>query len=524
MALGRFSEALFKAKEFAVTCELIPGRGHSGKSIENIMQFVEGVKGFPDVHALSLTDNAGGNPALTADVLGAEIVSRGMDIIVHFSCKDMNRNFIESRAFALQRSGVTNLLVVTGDYPISGYLGLPKPVFDIDSVNAVHYLKCMNAGLPITSGKGTTQLEKTHFLLGVAVSPFKWTEGPCVMQYLKLEKKIRAGADYVITQLGYDARKHAELIQYVRRVLKSDVPILGSVYVLTAGAAEFMNRGEVPGSYVPDGMVEILRAEAKAEDKGKRARLERAARQMAILKGLGYSGAHIEGLNLRFEDIRFIVERAKELSGGWQEHLAEFRFAPPDPYYYFEGGENAGAPPAGETPSPRRTRRRRIASPTFWMMRAAHRLFFIEGTPGFRLMAAIARFTETRRALNALFTSLEHFSKRVLFVCRYCDDCALVETFYVCPESQCPKGMRIGPCGGSRATERCEVFDDRYCFWRTVYWRAKNRGECENLRYIIAPRDWHLYNTSSWANYFLKRDHASKPVVSCREKPETLSP
>jgi methylenetetrahydrofolate reductase (NADPH) len=516
--MGRFEETLLAGKEFIITCELVPGRGHSGKSIENILQFVEGIKTCEDVHALSLTDNAGGNPALTADVLGKEVLTMGMDIIVHFSCKDMNRNFVESRAFALQRTGVTNLLIVTGDYPIAGFLGLPKPVFDIDSVNALHFLSSMNDGLEVPGAKGNVCLDNTLFLLGAVVSPFKWTEGPCVLQYIKMKKKLRAGARYFITQLGYDARKHIELINYARGELKSDVPLIGSVYVLTAGAADYMNRGEVPGSYVPDSMVKILREEAKAPDKGKKARLDRAARQVAYLKGLGYNGAHLEGLNLRAEDIKYIVGHSKEIAANWQEFLPEFDFAPPNPYYYYEGGEKLRLPVPGATLVPRRTRNPRIYSPIFWSMRGVHKAFFYEHTPGYRFMASISGFIDKHHRLEAVFSSLEHFTKRVVLACRYCDDCALFETYYICPESGCPKGMRVGPCGGSRVNERCEVYPDKYCYWRNVYLRAKNRRECGKLDFLIQPRDWSLYQTSSWINYFLKRDHSGHPLVPCSER------
>lgn len=517
--MGRFAEALRGGGEFVVTCELIPGRGHDGKSIDNIMQFVDGVRELTDVQALSLTDNAGGNPALSADVLGVEILSRGIDIIVHFSCKDMNRNFIESRAFSLARSGISSLLVVTGDYPVTGYLGLPKPVFDIDSVNAIHYLKCMNAGLVIPMGSRKVQLQRTSFLIGAVVSPFKWTEGPCVMQYVKLEKKLRAGADYIITQLGWDARKHVELLQYLRGELRSRVPVLASVYVLTAGAAELMHRGEIPGCYVPEELVQIIRSEAKAEDKGRRARLERAARQVAVLRGLGYNGAHIEGLALRAEDVKLIIARSRELAGDWERLVPEFQYAPRDPFYYFEGGQALRAGAASERPAPRRTPRRRMASPVFWSMRLMHKLFFVSDTTGFRMMRGLSRFVEKRRVLYALLSAFERAVKRALFDCRHCDDCALFETYYLCPESQCPKGMRIGPCGGSRVNERCEVFPDRYCVWRNIYWRAKNRGELAKLDYIIPPRDWKLYKTNSWVNYFLRYDHSGHPVEMCPEEP-----
>ena len=150
--MSTFREAVLDTSQFAMTCELIPGRGHSGKSIDNIMHCVGSLKDCANIHAVSITDNAGGNPALSADILAGEIAQEGVDVIVHFACKDTNRNLIESRAYALQRAGVQNLLVISGDYPISGFLGVAQPVFDIDSVITLHYLSKMNHGLRIQLG------------------------------------------------------------------------------------------------------------------------------------------------------------------------------------------------------------------------------------------------------------------------------------------------------------------------------------------------------------------------------------
>lgn len=579
--MTRFSEALAAKKDFVITCELIPGRGHAGKSLESILKFVEGAKSFPAIKAVSLTDNAGGNPALSADVVGAEILAMGMDAIVHFSCKDMSRNFIESRAFALQRQGISNLLVISGDYPVGGFMGLSKPVFDLDSVNALHYLKAMNAGLPVTAGRGESRVARTDFFLGAAVSPFKWNEAACVMQYVKLDKKIRAGARFIITQLGWDSRKHLELLQYLRGVLRSDLPVLGSVYVLSAGAAATMARGDVPGCWVAPEMEALVKEEARGEDKGKRARLERAARQVAVLRGLGYSGAHLEGLALKAEDVQFIVERSVELAPGWEEHFRELCYAPPDPFYYFERGEEirpmsvpaaalaapaavptataapaavaaslmTGAAPAANTSTPataavantapvvantstratpavacpaaRQTRKVRIGSPKFWILRAMHAMFFVPETSGHRMMVSFAKGTKGKPALSRGLIATEHLVKRTLLECRSCDDCAAAQTYYVCPEARCPKGMRVGPCGGSRVDGKCEVFPDRFCAWHDIYRRAKSRGEVAKLGYMMPPRNWSLYQTGSWYNYFLKRDHASHPVEAVQpEHPE----
>ena len=71
---------------------------------------------------------------MSASFLGVEIRQLGTEPLVHFTCKDKNRNELESLLYGLERASVRNRLVMTGDAPKSGYLGRPKPVFDLDPV------------------------------------------------------------------------------------------------------------------------------------------------------------------------------------------------------------------------------------------------------------------------------------------------------------------------------------------------------------------------------------------------------
>ena len=109
-------------------------------------------------------------------------------------------------------------------------------MFDLDSVQLVALVDSLRReGMP--------------FHVAVAVSPFKYTEADCVYQYVKLEKKIAAGADLAITQVGWDARKFVELKRYLdARGLAT--PLLGNVYVLGPKTAERMARGEQFGKLV----------------------------------------------------------------------------------------------------------------------------------------------------------------------------------------------------------------------------------------------------------------------------------
>ena len=140
-----FKEAVCNPDIFCVTWEQIPGRGafemQQEKLIENVAKASEGGK----IHAISVTDNPGGNPALSTEMLCAQIKKTGMEPLVHLACRDKNRNEIESMLCGMAAEGVRNLLVLTGDHTSNlGFEGKPKPVFDIDPVNTLRLIRAMN--------------------------------------------------------------------------------------------------------------------------------------------------------------------------------------------------------------------------------------------------------------------------------------------------------------------------------------------------------------------------------------------
>ena len=82
-----------------------------------------------------------GKPANPAYPLAVEANKHGIEQIVHFTAKDKNRTALDSELFALARSGIKNLPVMTGDYPTQGYEGRPKPIFDLDAVNTLKLIE-----------------------------------------------------------------------------------------------------------------------------------------------------------------------------------------------------------------------------------------------------------------------------------------------------------------------------------------------------------------------------------------------
>jgi methylenetetrahydrofolate reductase (NADPH) len=501
---NRFKDSLLKNEEFVYTLELVPGRGSRGKTQDEIIKIAEKAAKSGLVHALSVTDNPGGHPALSPDVIGLEISRLGIEPIIHFTCKDKNRNQIESILYSLDRIGISNLLVMTGDYPLYGFEGKAKPVYDLDSVQLIHFIKQMNEGLDI-DGKapgGGVRLPPTHFFKGCTVSPFKKYESEVMAQYYKLYKKVKLGADFVVTQVGFDACKFDEVFRYMRHQAIR-VPILGNVYILNQAVAKVMNQGKVPGCVVTDDLLRIYDEEVKSPDKGKAARLTRAAKLIAILKGIGYQGAHIGGPNLRYEDIEEVIERSKEFYSNWEEWIREFSFPQKGGFYLFEKDRRTGL----NTDVPvywRSTHRKALGHA---LMRFFHHLIFTPEAPLYKPARWLFKKIDNTK-LEGPATELEYWIKFISSRCRRCGDCTLLEVAFLCPQSQCPKYLFNGQCGGS-LEGWCEVFPGKKrCIYVRAYNRLKPYGEEESLKagYTLL-RNWALDQISSWANYFLGRDH-----------------
>jgi hypothetical protein len=73
----------------------------------------------------------------------------------------------------------------------------------------------MNQGLP-DRRRPENGLDSTDFCLGCEMTNHKLFEREVVPQYLKLAKKAAAEARFVINQIGYNSRKHDELLRYIR--------------------------------------------------------------------------------------------------------------------------------------------------------------------------------------------------------------------------------------------------------------------------------------------------------------------
>jgi len=224
---------------------------------------------------------------------------------------------------------------------------------------------------------------------------------------------------------------------------------------------------------------------------------------MAVMKGIGYAGAHIGGPALSFEDIDFVISEAKRLEPSWQEFIEELSYWYDNGFYYYEKDGKSGLNSSVKTHA--------SLSCTFLMeasyksSHAFHSAVFSPEGPFYGPAKSICTFFENSGYAEILM-HIEHLIKFILFGCKNCGDCRIDDLAYLCPQSGCAKYLLNGPCGGSR-DGWCEVYPDKKkCFYVNVYQRLACQKLTNSLQEgFQPPREWAYNNTSSWLNFFNKK-------------------
>ena len=511
-----FAQMLTEGR-FYYGAELVTSRGYAdAQSGSRLMDLAGTLAEDPRIGWLSVTDNPGGNPMLAPDVIGQAIAGKHWRLVIHLTCKDRNRNALESAAWSYAAQEMNNILALTGDYPASAYHGSARPVFDLDSCGLVKMLADMNAGLQVPSRKGGMEsLPSTKFFIGTAVSPFKRHERELMPQFFKLARKIRSGAQWVIPQLGFDMRKFHEVMLFLHWTNLSR-PLVGNVYVLNKTVAGMFNANKIAGCVVSDKLKELCEKNAASPDKGAKFFQELAAKQLAVFKGMGFAAGYLAGA-AKAETFYKIIDLAESYAeNDWKEFAREIQFAQPNEFYLFEQDSQTGLGIPGSLNinylnSLKHPEKSRQVTFGYRLSRKLHSAAFTPGTSLYNL----GRNIYTRLEKNPEgFASrnlhrLEFAGKALMYGCKDCGDCSLPDCAYLCPRAACSKCGRNGPCGGS-FDGRCEL-DDKDCIWTRAYERLKYYGESEHMLDGDAVFvDGRLENTSAWANTFLGRDHAAR--------------
>jgi methylenetetrahydrofolate reductase (NADPH) len=500
-------ERLNQTSRFLLGIELVSVRGlmTEGSAVK-VCTLAKQLAEASDIDWISITDNAGGNPQTAPQALGKLILNTGKEVVINLSCKDRNRNGLESDIWMLNSDGFHNVLAITGDYPADGDGGAAKPVFDFDSIGLISMLSKMNLGF----GLG---YEKTDFFIGAVITNYKLLEGEVVPQYLKLKKKIECGARFIINQVGYDSRKAHELCLYMDQHGMRHIPLIGNVYLLSPKVAQTFHSGKIPGIVVTRPLLDICLRYGQGADRGKAFFCEFAAKQMAVYRGLGFRGSYIGGVH-DFSVVKKILDIERTFTpDDWKEFAREIQFSRPEEFFYYDKDPATGLADPKKRGSTAK-RKSGHAGFTYRLSKLFHGMVFTPDRTLSKWGAKVCRNSADSLQGPKPLRVVERLSKTMLYNCKDCGDCSLPEISFLCPESQCAKNQRNGPCGGTREG-RCEVNGFGDCIWLRAYNRMKTDGREEQLlNHAPVIQNQALRGTSAWANNWLGRDHAASPSDS----------
>ncbi len=322
-----------------------------------------------------------------------------------------------------------------------------------------------------------------HLHIGAALNPFKYREEDAMAQYLKLGKKLGCGADFIITQLGYDMDKYDEARAWMD-FRGYETPLIANLMLLNAARGRWIRRQCVPGIVVSDSLQTLLEEEQRSSsDKGRGRALDRLAMQMVGLRMKGFNGIQLTGVH----DHKQLQTLGRKVELYSQEYDSEERWRRQWQNLLTAPGSGTVADPAPGTDvwrwRPERVQPHGHGSGRYRLMERVHRSAFDHG-PVAGALGAMVRGISPDGVVGRLLKGIEAGIKGPLFGCESCGMCRLAATQYVCPET-CPKGLANGPCGGTDGN-RCE-FGDRECIHSGKYRIARDAGILNQLETWIVP-------------------------------------
>jgi homocysteine S-methyltransferase len=216
-------------------------------------KFLAGAKALKEAGAAAITLADNSLAILRVSNFAAAIRVReevGITSLIHLACRDRNLLGLQSEIMGLGTLGFRHVLALTGDPAKVGDHPGATSVYDLNSVGLIKLLAGMNRGV---NAVGKPLNGQTDFLIGCAFNPNALNFDS---QVKKLESKLAAGAQYVMTQPVFDL----ELARTTVAKLKPlGVPVfLGVMPLLSSRNAEFLHN-EVPGIKIAEPLRERLR-------------------------------------------------------------------------------------------------------------------------------------------------------------------------------------------------------------------------------------------------------------------------
>jgi methylenetetrahydrofolate reductase (NADPH) len=273
---SRLHELLATGKT-VVTGEIAPPRGAAPEALLKLAANLA-----PAVDALNLTDNQRGLGRMSAMTAAIFLRQHGYEVIAQMTCQHRNRIALQADALGGAMCGVQNILAMTGDHPRIGDHPETKNVLDVNSFQLINMLRTMRDQSTMQSGSPLTVAPR-YLVGGVA--------NPNIEKATRLERKIQFGAEFIQTQIIFDVDRFAEWMQAVRTLgLHQQASIMAGIMVIKSAQSARFLRDHLPGSRVPEYIVDRMEQATDPEAEGIAVAAELCQQLLAID---GVRGVHL---------------------------------------------------------------------------------------------------------------------------------------------------------------------------------------------------------------------------------------
>jgi methylenetetrahydrofolate reductase (NADPH) len=252
------------------------------KAPDDLDAFIGSVKELKrlDPDYVSLTYGAGGTArSRTVEAAGRIQAETGLTTACHLTCVAHTRLEISAILDRLEALGIRHLVALRGDLPKDGSA---RPAEERDYAHASQLVAHVK--------------ERGGFRMAVAGYPEKHPEAPTPEEDLRrFVEKARAGADWAITQLFFDARDYFDFVRRARAA-GATVPIVPGIMPVT-GYAQLKRFTAMCGTHVPAELDARLAAVQDDPAAVAAVGVEWATRQCRLLLEGGAPGIHFYTLN-----------------------------------------------------------------------------------------------------------------------------------------------------------------------------------------------------------------------------------
>lgn len=296
---SRFKEVLDSGR-FGIIAEV------NGADSADATEFVDSAKvvaGVADI--VSITDHSGANVHMGNIAATAHLRAAGLDVMPTFGCRDRNRMALQGDLLGAASLGVRNALIVTGNHVEVGDSPDARAVFDLDSPRLLAIADRLRSEGLLDNGRSVDVAP--DLFLGAVAHPFAPPLDDRARQALR---KVRAGADFVISQHIFDLPLWRSFVAEVNRLRVDEQPfhLLGGIAILPSEPiARAVNAG-LRGFSIPEELLTRLRQACDPQDEG----LEIAAELLVeLMETEGVSGCLLAPVTSRQNALTASVEQAE---------------------------------------------------------------------------------------------------------------------------------------------------------------------------------------------------------------------